>query len=73
MEICPCSNKIELIFSVNYEHFSRPKKMREKLRRFVRNYGEMCGNLFITQSPGNDHGADVGFQASPGKKDKRKS
>jgi hypothetical protein len=23
--------------------------MREKLQRFVRNYGEMCGNLFITQ------------------------
>jgi len=23
-----------------------------KLRRFVRNYGEMCGNLFVTQGPG---------------------
>ncbi len=26
--------------------------MPEKLRRFVRNYGKMCGNLFITQGPG---------------------
>ncbi len=42
--------------------------MREKLQRFVCNYGEMCGNLFITQGPGNDDGADVGFQTSPGKK-----
>ncbi len=26
--------------------------MHEKLRRFVRNYGEMCRSLFITQGPG---------------------
>ena len=43
---------MELSFSVNYGHFSLPKKVREKLRRFVHNYGEMCGNLFITQGPG---------------------
>jgi hypothetical protein len=52
MEICPCSNNIELIISVKYGHFSRPKKVREKLQRFVRNYGEISGNLFITQGPG---------------------
>jgi hypothetical protein len=45
--------------------------VREKLQRFVCNYGEMCGNLFITQGPGIVDGADVGFQTSPGKKDKR--